>query len=200
MQMWTVLHGTIPEEGFKDLVAVVVVGAFGFGGVVRATRGALVSWSHLRSSVWCRDGWTRPGVIVWSRPTPLALVVWLLRVGLALHPPLLHRAVAARVVLPRARRAPRAAGLAARLVPTAIRLVPTSVRVTVRSNALCVASLVIRSWTTVSLLSVRESAPFNWQFPAHVWVWLWAQWVFTFLQLFSVHPHLKMIQRRRLWP
>ena len=167
----------------EDLIAVViVVGGFAFravvrvawGAVVRAARGALVVWSCLRCpvrpSVGGCDRGAGPGLVVRSRPTPLALVVRLLRVGLPLHPPPLHRTVAARVVVG-ACRAPGASCLAARAVPT-------SVGLAVGGNALPVVALVIRSWTAVSLLSVWEKVHF--EFSADVqnhlfeWMFLWS--------------------------
>lgn len=147
---------------FEDLIAVVVliVGAFGFWAVVRAARRALVVWSRFGSPVWSsvgrRNGRSGPGLVVWSRPTPLALIVRLLRVGLPLHPPLLHWTVAARVVVFGACRAPRAVCRAPRAACLTARAVPTSIWFAVRRNALPVAALVIRPWTAFSLVSVWE--------------------------------------------
>lgn len=184
-------------------VVVLVVGAFRFRAVVRAAWGALVFGSRLRCSVWssfgCCDRRAGLGFILWSRPTPLALIVWLLWVGLSLHPLLLHGTVAARVVILGACRAPRAARLTARAVPTPIWLA-------VGLDALPVAALVIRSWPAVSLLSVWEKVKKILCWSNHALTTCLSvnshlkAYAFTCLQLFSVHPHLTRNQKKRWWP
>lgn len=193
--------GQVCEE---DLITVVIiVGGFAFRAVVRAAWGALVVWPCLRSPVWSPvgrcDGGTRPGLIVGSWLTPLALIVRLLRVRLPLHPPLFHWTVAAWLIVLRARRASRAACFAAgapRAAGLTARAVPTSIGLTVRRNTLPVVTLVIRSWATVSLMSVWVKVSLsifccfsvNCQIKVHA---------LTCLQLFSGHPRLKRTQRRR---
>lgn len=149
--MWRVFSaskGTSLWGTFEDLIAVViVVGGFRFRGVVRAPWRALVVGSLFRPPVWSSGRRTGPGLIFRSWPTPLALIVRLLRVGLPLHPPLLNWTVAAGVVILRACRATRAARLTARAVPS------SSIWLAIGCNALPVAALLLRSWPAVSLLS-----------------------------------------------
>lgn len=145
MQTWLVF-----SAWHKCLITVVglIVGALRLRAVVRAAWRTLIVWSRLRCSVWSSlgswDGWARLGFIFWTRPAPLALVVWLLRVGLPLHPSLLHWTVTARVVIIGSRRPPRATRLTAGAVPAPIGLA-------VRRNALPVLPLVFGSWPAVSL-------------------------------------------------
>lgn len=129
-------------------VLVLVVGGLRLRAVVGATRGPLVRrrlGRSVRAPVRRRGGGSGPGLVVRAGAAPLALVVGLLRVGLPLHPPLLHGPVAARVVLVRAGGAARAAGLAARAVPAAVRLA-------VGGDALPVAALAL-------VLGARAAVP-----------------------------------------
>ena len=89
--------------------------------------------------------WAWPGLVLRPRAAPLALVIRLLWVRLLLHSLPLHWTFAAWV----ATRVSRALGASS----VAARAVPAPVGLTVGGDALLVAALIIRAWTTVSGVS-----------------------------------------------